>query len=89
MAERTILCEVHCDVRRDLQNLQDKQGARPCGNHEARLLEVEDQTAKQWLDIKDLQKTVWKGIGMLTMAGFFGSIIGSGVVQIVIQALKK
>lgn len=76
-----LTCEVHKDMREDLRAIQSTQKDRDCGGHESRLCELENQTAAQWTDIKDLQRTVWRGVGILTAAGFFGSVAGSLVMQ--------
>jgi len=81
MAERD--CLFHDDVKRELRGLIQVQRDRSCSDHEARLCEVERQTTSQWAEIKGLQKTVWTGVGILTAAGFLGSVVGSLLVTLV------
>lgn len=42
-----LVCDVHCDVRQDLRNLQEVRGQRLCGNHEARLQTLEESDLRQ------------------------------------------
>lgn len=81
--ERAAKCPLHEDVRKDLTELQRTQKERSCDGHTARLESLEGQETKQWEAIQDLQKTVWKGMGFLAAAGFFGSIIGGLVMRLI------
>ena len=87
-----IFCPVHADVQGSIRRIQDKQESRHCGAHEAMLhstqrdiAEIKCDNDEQWVAINQLRRWVYVGMGGVSVAAFFGSIVG----QMIISHFKR
>jgi len=70
-------CAGHGEIQRRITSVENKQGGRPCGGHEARLKGIEKSDDDQWAAINSLRRMVYMGAGAAGVLAFLGSIIGS------------
>ncbi|HAY20916.1 MAG TPA: hypothetical protein DCY27_01860 [Desulfobacterales bacterium] len=82
-----IFCPVHADVQRDIREIKGRQDARHCESNEVRLNNAVDDIgelkgvdAEQWAAINQLRRLVYIGAGGVSVAAFFGSIVGQMIV---------
>jgi len=72
-----IFCPSHAEIQADLTRVKQKQDARPCQDHGARMIAVERENKSQWEAINGLKKIVYMGAGATAVLAFLGSIIGA------------
>ena len=78
-----IFCPVHADVQLEIRTMKGRQDSRHCGAHEAQIHsalddidKLENENASQWDAINNLRRLVYIGMGGVSVAAFFGSIVG-------------
>jgi hypothetical protein len=89
VAERGKDCSVCGIIQRDLELIHAAQKTRPCGANTTEINNLKESDNDQWQAINELRKAVWKMGGGFALAGFAGSILGAGIITLLIHHFMK
>lgn len=82
-------CPVHKIIQRDVEEVKKKQGENPCEVHSMEISTLKESDSDQWDAITELRKTVWGWKGAAALASFMGSLLGAGIVTMVLHRFLK